>query len=145
MSPSRPSDIRKPGEVLYEGLELASPETGRVVLHCRTLRTGWETAKDEQGQERTVLAISAVEPEIEAVQTRELWQLIDRCASRRTEFSRRPLRGWPPSASRSRPPRAWGRCDGREGQHGKRGARDLGRNVVPRGRCPRCLARPASD
>ena len=77
----------KPGEVLYEGLELASPETGRVVLRCRTLRTGWETAKDQQGQERAVLAISAVEPEIEAVQTRQLWQLIDHVLSRRTEFS----------------------------------------------------------
>ncbi len=77
----------KPGEVLYEGLELASPETGRVVLRCRTLRTGWETAKDQQGRERTVLAISAVEPEIEADQTHGLWQLVDRVLSRRPESS----------------------------------------------------------
>ena len=77
----------KPGKVLYEGLELASPETGRVVLRCRTLRTGWETVKDQQGQERTVPAISAVEPEIEAVQIHELWQLIDRVLSRRAELS----------------------------------------------------------
>ena len=94
----------RPGETVYEGLELSSPETDRAVLRCEALRVGWTTGRDPESHSlRFLHTLTAAEPEIDAAQTHELWQLIDRV------IARVPARAtsrhfWPQTRSRSRQP-----------------------------------------
>ena len=68
----------RPGVMLYEGLELGDPETGQTVLRCRLLEIAQESADGEQGQTRTVLRITAAQPEVEAASLHRVWQCLQR-------------------------------------------------------------------
>ena len=56
----------RPGRVLYEGLELRDPETGRPLLRCRALEADWQRSTDREGRPRASLVLIASQPEIEA-------------------------------------------------------------------------------
>ncbi len=74
----------RPGGVLYEGLELSDPETGRLVLRCRVLEADWEQTTDGQGRRRASLVLIASQPEIEAAAVDQLRELLGRMLRRRT-------------------------------------------------------------
>jgi hypothetical protein len=73
----------RPGNVLYENVELADPETGRVILHCRLVETDYRRVTDAQGTPRSSLVLAASQPEIEAAELGEVWRLVDRMLTRR--------------------------------------------------------------
>ncbi len=77
----------RPGSVLYEGLELTAPETGQLILRCRLLEISRQRETDQQGQCRTVLVLSAAQPELEAAAIHHVWQ----CLQRTMEGSYGPL------------------------------------------------------
>lgn len=77
----------RPGVLLCDGLELTDPETGQTILRCRLLEIARQQETDEQGQGRTVLAITAAQPEVEAASLGRLWQ----CLQRAMEGSCGPL------------------------------------------------------
>lgn len=77
----------RPGTVLYEQFEAANPETGQTVLRCRLLEVTRQQQTDEQGQGRTVLAMKASQPEVEAASLGQIWQ----CLTRTMEGSCGPL------------------------------------------------------
>lgn len=68
----------RPGGVLYEGLELADPETGRVLLRCRLVEADWKRITDQRGQQKASLVLIASQPEIEAGGFEQLGQLLGR-------------------------------------------------------------------
>ena len=78
----------RPGELLYENLELADPETGQTILRCRLLEVARRQETDEQGQRRTVLVVTASQPEVEAASLDRIWQ----CLQRTMEGSYGPLK-----------------------------------------------------
>lgn len=65
----------RPGAVLYEGLEIADPETGQVLLKCRLLEVASQQSDDRR---RPTLALLASQPEIEAAAIGRLWELLQR-------------------------------------------------------------------
>jgi hypothetical protein len=66
----------RPGVVVYEGLKLSDPETGRVVLRCRALEATWTKMTDAAGNRRPAVVLAASQPEIEAAAVERLWQLV---------------------------------------------------------------------
>jgi hypothetical protein len=56
----------RPGAVLYEGIELADPETGRPIFRSRCLEVVRQPQPDWQGQLRPTLCVIASQPEVEA-------------------------------------------------------------------------------
>ena len=74
----------RPGRVLYEGLELADPETGRPLLRCRALEADWQQSTDREGRPRASLVLIASQPEIEATAADRLAELLDRMLRRPT-------------------------------------------------------------
>ena len=77
----------RPGAVLYEGWSLTDPETGQTILRCRLLEIARQQETDEQGQRRTVLTLTAAQPEVEAAALDRIWQ----CLQRTLEGSCGPL------------------------------------------------------
>jgi len=67
----------RPGAVLYEGLEIADPETGQVLLKCRLLEVASQQGEDRD-RRRPTLALLASQPEIEAAAVGRLWELLQR-------------------------------------------------------------------
>jgi hypothetical protein len=72
----------RPGGVLYEGLELADPETGRLVLRCPALEADWRQTTDRQGRPKATLVMIASQPEIEATAADRLGELLSRLLRR---------------------------------------------------------------
>lgn len=72
----------RPGAVLYEGLQLSDPETGRVALRCRLLEAGWAAPEENQGPPRPLLVLIASQPEVEAAEIGPLAQLVRRTLQR---------------------------------------------------------------
>jgi hypothetical protein len=68
----------KPGVVLYEGLQLADPETGQPLLRCRLLEAQWKTIADAQGKSRPALVLVASQPEVQFAGLRQLSALLQR-------------------------------------------------------------------
>jgi hypothetical protein len=68
----------QPGTVLYEGLTLSDPETGRTVLRCPRLEATWTRDADPEGRPKTVVLLTASQPRIEADSAHRLGQLLDR-------------------------------------------------------------------
>ena len=68
----------RPGAVLYEGLTVADPETGGVVLRCRLLEAAWKNATDAQGNRTATLELAASQPEIEAARFERIEELLGR-------------------------------------------------------------------
>ncbi len=64
----------RPGTVLYEGVELADPETGQALFRCRLLEVAWQEQTDEQGQRRPTLSIVASQPQVETAALRPTWR-----------------------------------------------------------------------
>lgn len=77
----------RPGTVLYERFEATDPELGKTVFRCRFLEVARQQQTDEQGQRRSVLAMKASQPEVEAASLGRIWQ----CLARTLEGSRGPL------------------------------------------------------
>ncbi|MGA2034738.1 MAG: hypothetical protein ABSG68_21020 [Thermoguttaceae bacterium] len=67
-----------PGTMVYEGLELSDPETGRCLLHCRSLEATWSTMTDREGRRRPAVVLLASQPEVEADALERLGQLLQR-------------------------------------------------------------------
>ncbi len=68
----------RPGKVLYKGLELVDPETGRPVFRCRSVETGWRKEPGERGNRIRVLVLIASQPEIAPGGLEKLKPLIGR-------------------------------------------------------------------
>ncbi len=68
----------KPGVVLYEGFQLADPETGQSLLHCRLLEVEWKTIADAQGKSKPLLVLMASQPEIQFAGLKQLSALLQR-------------------------------------------------------------------
>ena len=67
----------RPGSVLYEGVEIADPETGRILLASTQLKVT-SAAPDQRGGNRPRLAMVAAQPEIDAAGLARLWQSLQR-------------------------------------------------------------------
>jgi len=68
----------RPGAVLYEGLELADPETGNLLLRCRLLETTRSKAVNSQGNPVDSLMLCPSQPEIQADALARLGRLLRR-------------------------------------------------------------------
>jgi hypothetical protein len=68
----------RPGVVLYDGIELADPETGQTILRSRCLEVAWRRQADSQGQLRPTLCVIASQPEIETAAIGRGWQWLQR-------------------------------------------------------------------
>lgn len=66
----------RPGVVLYEGVELADPETGEHILRCRTLKVARERPTDHEGRGRPCVVMIASQVEVEAGRLDQVWQLV---------------------------------------------------------------------
>ncbi len=67
----------RPGSVLYEGVEIADPETGQILLRSTQLKVT-SAAPDQRGGNRPRLAMVAAQPEIDAAGLARLWQSLQR-------------------------------------------------------------------
>ncbi len=74
----------RPGVVLYEGLELADPETDATVLRCRLLEATRKHTTDQQGKRKSLLVLVAWQPELQAAGFDRLGQLLGRTLQRQT-------------------------------------------------------------
>ena len=83
---ARISDLRflRPGMVLYEGFELADPETGQRLLRCRVIEVQWQQIADKQGKNKTMIVLLASQPEIEISGLHQLGGLLQRAMQRQT-------------------------------------------------------------
>ncbi|MEE8452203.1 MAG: hypothetical protein V3R99_09820 [Thermoguttaceae bacterium] len=73
----------RPGSVLYEGMELTDPESGRSVLRCRVLQAAWRDVADARGEKKPTLMLIASQPIVEVEAFDALGQLIARRLRRR--------------------------------------------------------------
>lgn len=73
----------QPGSAVYEGLELADPATGQVVLRCRRAEARRQTLADSEKQAREFLVLSVSGVEIEPPGGSELSQLVERALAGR--------------------------------------------------------------
>lgn len=74
----------RPGAVLYEGFQLADPETGQCLLRCRMLEVQWKTIADRQGDVKPMLILLASQTEIEKAGLRQLGNLLQRAMQGQT-------------------------------------------------------------
>jgi hypothetical protein len=68
----------RPGVVLYEGFELADPETSQCLLRCRVLEVQWKTIVESKRGGKPMLLLLASQPEIETAGLRQLGLLLQR-------------------------------------------------------------------
>jgi hypothetical protein len=68
----------RPGTVLYEQLEAADPETGRMVFRCRRLEIAPGHRTDQQGNCRSVMELTASQPEVDTAAMARVWQCLRR-------------------------------------------------------------------
>ena len=73
----------RPGAVLYEGIELADPETGRTIFRSRCLEVVRQQQTDWQGQLRPTLCVIASQPEVEAANLDLAWRWMQRLMASR--------------------------------------------------------------
>jgi hypothetical protein len=78
------ADVRhlRPGAVLYEGIELADPESGRTVFRSRFLEVTRAKRIDERGEPRATVCVIASQPEIEAADVDTAWRWLQRLLQR---------------------------------------------------------------
>ncbi len=74
----------RPGVVLYEGFELADPETSQLLLRCRLLEVQGRKIFDSQGNGKPLLALTAWQPEIEISGLNQLGGLLQRIMHKQT-------------------------------------------------------------
>jgi hypothetical protein len=74
----------RPGVVLYEGFQLADPETGRRLLSCRLLEVQERQTADPSGNRKPLLSLLASQPEIESSGLNQLGMLLQRAMLRQT-------------------------------------------------------------
>jgi hypothetical protein len=70
----------RPGSVLYEGLELSDPETGRTIFRSRCLEVVRQTAG--QDRQRPALCVIASQPQVEADNIDLAWRWLQRSLQR---------------------------------------------------------------
>lgn len=68
----------RPGVVLYQGMELADPETGQTVFRSRCIEVAWQQRTDEQGRRRPTLCVIASQPEVETARIDLAWRWMQR-------------------------------------------------------------------
>lgn len=68
----------RPGVVVYEGLRLLDPETGREIVRLDTLEATWSEAGDHDGGRRPAIVLAAPKVECEGGSSRRLVQLLER-------------------------------------------------------------------
>ena len=68
----------RPGAVLYEGVELADPETGEVVLSCRSIRAGWKTTDNAEGASERSLVLIVSKAQLQAGRMDRARRLVER-------------------------------------------------------------------
>ncbi len=68
----------RPGVVVYEGLELSDPETGRALLQCRRLELQWRKLSTADGQQKSVAVVIAAEPRVDCRGIQRLWSIVAR-------------------------------------------------------------------
>ena len=68
----------RPGVVVYEGLDLADPETQQLMLRCQELEAAWKEPAEEEDRSQPVLVLRASEPVIEEAELNQLWKLLRR-------------------------------------------------------------------
>jgi hypothetical protein len=73
----------RPGVVVYEGLELADPETSAPILRCRAVEARWTTSSAEAGENHPVCVLAVSGPDVAAARGNQLWRLIERVLTRR--------------------------------------------------------------
>jgi hypothetical protein len=66
----------RPGTVLYEGLEIADPETGKPLLRCRVVEAQWTDVADTEGRSKPSLLLIASQAEVQAGGLPRLWRLV---------------------------------------------------------------------
>jgi hypothetical protein len=76
----------RPGVVLYDGFELADPETNQCLLRCRKLEVQWKTIADPQGGNKSTLDLTAIQPEIEMAKLQDLGWLLQRAMQGQTSI-----------------------------------------------------------
>ena len=78
-------DVRhpRPGEMIYEGVQLANPETGKTLFRCQTIEMVYD-AIEEKGP---ALTVTAWQPEIEVARLDEVATLVERVLARRTGWA----------------------------------------------------------
>ncbi len=74
----------RPGAMLYEGFELADPETGKTVLRCRMLEATWKKHAGRKEKHPDLLVLTASQPQLETDALGRLGQLIHSILQRRT-------------------------------------------------------------
>jgi hypothetical protein len=72
----------RPGVVLYEGIELADPDTGRTILRSRCLEVAWQQQVNSLGKRRPTLAVIATQPEVETAAIDLAWRWMQRLMER---------------------------------------------------------------
>ena len=82
----------RPGTVVYEGLELADPETSQPLLRCPRLEVRWETATEANQPRRKRLALVASQASIEAADLKPLWPLVHGALTGRLACFESPMR-----------------------------------------------------
>jgi len=68
----------RPGVVLYDGIELADPETGQTIFRSRCLEVAWRQQADGQGKLRPTLSVIASQPEVETAAIDLVWRWMQR-------------------------------------------------------------------
>lgn len=66
----------RPDTVLYEGVEISDPETGKPLLRCRVLEAQWTELADTEGRRKPSLLLIASQGEIQAAGLPRLWRLV---------------------------------------------------------------------
>jgi len=74
----------RPGVVLYEGVELADPETGDRILRCRSLQVARERPTDNEGRGRPCVVMTASQVDVEGGRLDQVWQLVRGALTGRT-------------------------------------------------------------
>jgi hypothetical protein len=82
----------RPGVLVYEGLDLSDPETGKPLARCRRLEVRWERVADPKGPSRQRLALAASQAEIDAADLKSLWRLVHGALTGRLACFQSPLR-----------------------------------------------------
>jgi len=77
----------RPGVVRYQGLQLSDPETGRRLLSCPAVECQWTRKTGPAGRDSLALALTAVQPEIQADALPELGCLAQRFMQAQTGWA----------------------------------------------------------
>ncbi len=73
-----------PSKTIYEGVQLADPETGRAIFSCSQLEALWRSETDDAGNPQPSLLLSATEAQLDADHSQQAWLALQRFLTRQT-------------------------------------------------------------